>query len=58
MRTQGDNAKTDKPSRPLVDAPGKRHRKPATTAHGVKHSDETIAKARSAARVRKSGTRE
>ena len=28
----------------VVDAPGKKHRAPAPTAHGVKHSDERIAK--------------
>ena len=36
-------------SRGPVDAPGKRHRKPAPTARGVKHSDERIAKLRTAA---------
>ena len=42
----------------VVDAPGKRHRRPPPNGHGVKHSDETIAKSRGAARVRKSGNRE
>ena len=42
----------------VVDAPGKKHRRPPPAAHGVKHSDETIAKGRGAARIRKSGNRE
>lgn len=44
-------------TRELVDAPGKRHRKPAPSAHGVKHSDERIAKLRlaKANRQRRSG---
>ena len=36
------------PSRPNVDAPGKRHRKPVPSDPGVKHSDERIAKLKSA----------
>ena len=40
-------------SRGPVDAPGKRHRKPAPTAHGVKKSDERIAKLRTAAANRR-----
>jgi hypothetical protein len=40
-----------------IHAPGKRHRKPAPAAHGVKHSDERIAKLRlaNANRQRRSG---
>jgi hypothetical protein len=34
-------------------APGKRHRKPAPTAHGVKSSDESIPKAKTAAAARR-----
>jgi hypothetical protein len=37
----------------VVDAPGKRHRKPVPSAHGVKHSDERIAKLRLAAANRR-----
>lgn len=33
-------------SRGAVDAPGKRHRKPAPSVRGAKHSDTRIAKAR------------
>jgi hypothetical protein len=36
----------------LAHAPGKKHRKPAPTAHGVKKSDETIPKMRTATAVR------
>jgi hypothetical protein len=36
----------------LAHAPGKKHRKPAPSAHGVKHSDETIPKSRTAVAVR------
>jgi hypothetical protein len=50
------NPKTARPkaakSMDLAHAPGKKHRKPAPTAHGVKKSDETIPKARTAAAVR------
>lgn len=44
-------------SRGVVDAPGKKHRKPAPSARGAKHSDERIAKLRlaSANRQRRSG---
>ena len=35
-------------SRANVDAPGKRHRKPVPSDPGVKHSDERIAKLKSA----------
>ena len=38
-------AKT-RPSRGAVDAPGKRHRKPAPSVRGAKHSDTRIAKSR------------
>jgi hypothetical protein len=38
-----------------VDAPGKRHRTPPPTERGVKHSNETLAKARLAEQVRKRG---
>jgi len=40
------------PSRPNVDAPGKRHRKPVPSDPGVKHSDERIAKLKSASESR------
>lgn len=36
------------PSRANVDAPGKRHRQPVPSDHGVKHSDERIAKVKAA----------
>jgi hypothetical protein len=36
------------PSRANVDAPGKRHRKPVPSGHGVKHSDERISKLKAA----------
>jgi len=42
----------------MVDAPGKRHRRPPEPTRGIKHSDETIAKANAAARTRRAGTRE
>ena len=37
-------AKTARRSRGAVDAPGKRHRKPAPSTKGAKHSDTRIAK--------------
>jgi len=36
----------------VVDAPGKKHRPPMPTLHGAKHSDERIAKLRTANEVR------
>jgi hypothetical protein len=36
----------------VVDAPGKKHRPPVPTAKGVKHSDQRIAKLRTANEVR------
>ncbi len=36
------------PGRANVDAPGKRHRKPVPSGHGVQHSDERIAKVKGA----------
>ena len=36
----------------VVDAPGKKHRAPRPTLHGAKHSDERIAKLRTANEVR------
>jgi hypothetical protein len=44
-------------SRGAVDAPGKKHRKPAPSVRGAKHSDERIAKLRlaNANRTRRSG---
>ena len=36
-----------------VDAPGKAHRKPAPSASGVKHSDETISKIKGAKTMRR-----
>jgi hypothetical protein len=40
--------KTSRQARPKVDAPGKRHRQPAPSAPGAKHSDERIAKLKAA----------
>jgi len=37
----------------VVDAPGKKHRSPMPTLHGAKHSDERIAKLRTANEVRR-----
>jgi hypothetical protein len=44
-------------SRGAVDAPGKKHRKPAPSVRGAKHSDERVAKLRlaNANRTRRSG---
>lgn len=42
---------TDQRRGDVVHAPGKRHRPPAPSAHGVAHSDERIAKARAAEEV-------
>jgi hypothetical protein len=55
--TPTGSAKKVTRSRGPVDAPGKRHRKPAPRARGVKHSDERIAKLRVAAsnRIRRKG---
>ena len=36
-------------------APGKKHRAPVPTVHGVKHSDQRIAKGRLSAQLRRSG---
>src|SRR5438067_8688179 len=36
-----------------VDAPGKKHRKPAARTRGVKHSDETIPKTTAARQIRR-----
>ena len=36
-----------------VDAPGKKHRKPAARGHSVKHSNETISKSNAARRMRR-----
>jgi hypothetical protein len=36
-----------------VDAPGKKHRKPAPSTRGVKHSDETIPKSNAAIQLRR-----
>jgi uncharacterized protein YukE len=44
--------KSAKPAVDLAHAPGKKHRKPAPTARGVKHSEESIPKMRTAALVR------
>jgi len=42
----------------VVHAPGKRHRRAPAPVRGIKHSDETIAKALAAARTRRAGMRE
>lgn len=49
-RTKGTKATADAKSRSgdVVAAPGKRHRKPAPSTPGIKHSDERIAKLRAA----------
>jgi ElaB/YqjD/DUF883 family membrane-anchored ribosome-binding protein len=44
-----------KRSRGSVDAPGKKHRKPAPSAAGVKHSDSRIAKMKFANETRRRG---
>jgi hypothetical protein len=36
-----------------VDAPGKQHRKPPPSIHGAKHSDEAIAKSKTAEEKRR-----
>ena len=40
-----------------VDAPGKTHRKASKSAHGAKHSDETISKIKGAKTMRRSQRR-
>jgi hypothetical protein len=49
---QKTRAKSAKAQVDLAHAPGKKHRKPAPTKRGVKHSDERIPKMRTAAAVR------
>jgi hypothetical protein len=44
--TPAKTAATTRRSRGAVDAPGKRHRKPAPSTRGAKHSDTRIAKAK------------
>ena len=54
-RSGGSGKKTSGPARSggKVDAPGKKHRTPVPPVHGVKHSDERIAKLRLANEVRR-----
>jgi len=54
-RSGGSGKKTSGPARSggKVDAPGKKHRAPMPPVHGVKHSDERIAKLRLANEVRR-----
>ena len=54
-RARGSGKKTSGPARSggKVDAPGKKHRTPVPPVHGVKHSDERIAKLRLANEVRR-----
>jgi hypothetical protein len=54
-RPGGAGKKSSGPGRSggKVDAPGKKHRAPMPTVHGVKHSDERIAKLRSANEARR-----
>jgi len=40
-----------------VDAPGKTHRKPAASARGAKHSDQTISKIKGAKTMRRGNRR-
>jgi hypothetical protein len=40
-----------------VDAPGKTHRKPAASARGAKHSDQTVAKIKGAQTMRRGNRR-
>jgi hypothetical protein len=54
-RAGGSGKKTSGPGRSggKVDAPGKKHRAPMPPVHGLKHSDERIAKLRLANEVRR-----
>jgi len=57
-RAAANPAPTPKPraasrSGGTVDAPGKAHRKPAPTARGTRHSDETVAKIKGAKTMRR-----
>jgi hypothetical protein len=51
-RKTGSRAKSGKTRVDLAHAPGKKHRKPAPSKRGVKHSDERIPKMRTATLVR------
>jgi hypothetical protein len=54
-KASGRKTASRKPAKSAVDlahAPGKKHRKPAPSKRGVKHSDETIPKMRTATIVR------
>lgn len=51
-RKPATGRKSAKPAMDLAHAPGKKHRKPAPSKRGVKHSEESIPKMRSATIVR------
>jgi hypothetical protein len=58
LSTNGHRQHARERSREKVAAPGKKHRKPPETVHGIKHSDEVITKAVTTRRRRSSRPRE